>query len=555
MNEYRVFGPPGTGKTTTLARWVNQAAEQYGSEKVLVASFTRAAAAEISSRDLPIPPEHVGTLHALAYRSLGSKIDIAESHLDDWNKAHAQAALSVEADTAKQLEAGYEVKAGSTYADGLFMQQQVLRARRIPRERWPRTVLDFDKQWIAWKQANNLLDFTDLIEQALERTYSAPGRPAVGFFDEVQDFTPLELALVRHWGSKMEWGTVMAGDDDQCLYDFKGCTPDAFLDPPVDADHKRVLGQSFRVPRTVHRYASEWVARLRRREPKEYLPRDDDGAALWCEASIDSLYVRDMVERYVADGKTVMLLTTCAYMLVPVIHALRETGMPFHNPYRRTRGDWNPLRSSRGTSAAQKLMAYLAPQADSWNNPDDCHMWSQRELHAWVQALAVKGNLLPHCKDDLAAVCNRPGDGYTEVPIPGLLKMFTEPALGAALDGDLDWYLNNLLASAKPAMAFPMQVIKRRGAKVLRVPPKVVVGTIHSVKGGEADVVIMSPDVSPQGYAAWHGNSEQHDAVIRQMYVAATRARETLIITAPSGRYSVPLPRYAWMPTIGGEVA
>jgi hypothetical protein len=36
-----------------------------------VCSFTKAAAAELVSRNLPLDDDHVGTLHAMAFRALG----------------------------------------------------------------------------------------------------------------------------------------------------------------------------------------------------------------------------------------------------------------------------------------------------------------------------------------------------------------------------------------------------------------------------------------------------------------------------------------------------
>ena len=47
-----LFGPPGTGKTTTCKAWVERAAYLFGPKRVMVASFTRTAAAEIGSRSL-----------------------------------------------------------------------------------------------------------------------------------------------------------------------------------------------------------------------------------------------------------------------------------------------------------------------------------------------------------------------------------------------------------------------------------------------------------------------------------------------------------------------
>jgi superfamily I DNA/RNA helicase len=60
--------------------------------------------------------------------------------------------------------------------------------------------------------------------------------------------------------------------------------------------------------------------------------------------------------------------------------------------------------------------------------------------------------------------------------------------------------------------------------------PKVVVGTIHSVKGGEADVVHLFPDISQAGDAQYQRCGAARDAVIRVFYVGLTRARETLYI-------------------------
>ena len=71
-NEYRVFGPPGTGKTTYLARQIKRARQTYGGENVFVTSFTRAAAIEIASRDgVGLPKAFLGPLHPIFLRALG----------------------------------------------------------------------------------------------------------------------------------------------------------------------------------------------------------------------------------------------------------------------------------------------------------------------------------------------------------------------------------------------------------------------------------------------------------------------------------------------------
>ena len=47
-SEYRIFGPPGTGKTTNLTRQIRRAVQRFGEASVLVTSFSRAAAAELA---------------------------------------------------------------------------------------------------------------------------------------------------------------------------------------------------------------------------------------------------------------------------------------------------------------------------------------------------------------------------------------------------------------------------------------------------------------------------------------------------------------------------
>jgi len=70
-SEYRIYGPPGCGKTTSLTRQIRRAVDRFGADSVLVTSFSRAAAAELAGRDLPIAGDRVGTLHSHCYHALG----------------------------------------------------------------------------------------------------------------------------------------------------------------------------------------------------------------------------------------------------------------------------------------------------------------------------------------------------------------------------------------------------------------------------------------------------------------------------------------------------
>jgi superfamily I DNA/RNA helicase len=515
--ELRVFGPPGAGKTTYTSRQIGNAVEKYGTNSVIVASFTKTAAAELAGRDLPINREQIGTLHAHCYRVLG-RPKLAETMVTEWNADFPEFALSGQ--NASMDEAAVDVAYG-TDADTYFQWYQVYRAKQMPRELWPVQIRAFAAKWEGWKESTQTIDFTDLIEVSLRDIVRAPGNPQIGFFDEVQDFTPLELALIRKWSEHMDQ-VVLVGDDDQCLYSFKGSSPDAFLNPPIPDEQKRVLSQSYRVPRAVQEIAQRWIEQVSLREPKEYKPRDVDGRVrVLHNGSFNNpeLLLQD-AEQYLINGKTVMFLSTCSYMLDPMKAVLRRDGIPFHNPFRRSRGDWNPLTPGRGTSSADRLLAFLRMDESTWG--DQARVWAPVDVQKWSEVIKTHGTMKRGARDVL--------DGLTDTldaegVINVLAEWMNEDALMSAMTMDLDWFERNLLAAKA----------------TLRAKPLVMLGTIHSVKGGEADVVYLMPDLSVAGMREWSGAAEQKDAVVRQMYVGLTRCKEELVICQPGSPYYVNL--------------
>ena len=80
-------------------------------------------------------------------------------------------------------------------------------------------------------------------------------------------------------------------------------------------------------------------------------------------------------------------------------------------------------------------------------------------------------------------------------------------------------------------MEYAFRIAELHGRQKLREEPRLTVGTVHSVKGGEADVVYMLPDLSPSSMREWAGHrGDVRDGIIRTFYVAMTRAREKLVL-------------------------
>ncbi len=808
--EFRIFGPPGTGKTTSLTRQIRRAVDRYGPQSVLVTSFSRAAAAELAGRDLPIARDRVGTLHSHCWHALGGP-ELAEANLEEWNRDNPALQITPVKKQGK-LDGEEGAADDSETAKGGDEELQRLsryRGLMMPREGWPKTLLEFEAKWSEYKRENGLLDFTDLIETCLRDVALAPHAPSVIFADEAQDLNRMQLSLVRKWGERANY-FIVAGDDDQCqapgtmvrttdgevpiealdaekhrlvsfaprdgrvygrkgsgyrfrkavrdydwlmhticagghatrctpehkfyvrwvkgdlldrahvvylmrrenryrvgwcklirsdgifhlgararneradaawvlkvcydrtdasiyesyvatkyglplvtfepvngashyteeslhrffemlkadlplrafeclldhgrdprlplytaeraaakrggsvtflteaanllsnimsvpvpngdgsatwlpisintehytgpvfsldvekyhtyiadgiithncIYGFTGATPDGLLDPEIPADHKIVLKQSYRVPRAVHRFAEDLIRQVTRRQEKEYLPRPEDGAIDRFSRdgfkSTETAIVPDAL-RQIERGKSVMFLASCSYMLRPLIQVLRKRGIPFHNPYRRSNGFWNPLRTSKPGSSANRILSLLV------GHPDfgvDHRPWTLGDVALWAEWLQAKSVLRHGIKSKLKTLnVNQPAG------IEHLNGLFDPDALESLMgawdagSGELlAWWRAHVTADVAQRVQFPCEIAAKRGPAGLIDVPQVVAGTIHSVKGGQADVVYLFPDLSQAGDAQYRRGGAQRDSVIRVFYVGATRARERLSI-------------------------
>jgi DNA helicase II / ATP-dependent DNA helicase PcrA len=521
--EYRIFGPPGTGKTTNLIRQIRRAVQRFGKDSVLVTSFSRAAAAELAGQDLPVSSDRVGTLHSHCWHALG-RPRIAEVYVEEWNRENPHLRITpAKKDRKLDSEESDEdlvdvVRGGDFWLGELNRSRGRMRSINL----WPAELLEFAAKWSCYKTSNRLMDFCDLIETAVREIRIAPKRPDVVFADEAQDLNPMQLALVRRWGENTQY-FIIAADDDQTIYSWCGATPDAVLDPEIPEDHKIILKESHRVPRHVHARANRLIHQVTRRQEKVYDPRPEDGICVDISRGgykSPEHWILKTIMQHLENGQKVMLLASCSYMLHPVIAVLRQWGIPFHNPYRKSAGFWNPLRRGRKGSSTNRTLSLLGD-----------HPWTHSDLKLWAEWLSPKGNLRTGARELIEA-----SDDSLPVTAERLSELFEAAALESLLaaSGDpkrlLQWWARRVAPAFHARVQFPVAAAMVGGPDALEESPRVIVGTIHSVKGGQADVVFLFPDVSPAGDAAYQKHGPQRDSVIRLFYVGMTRARHTLYV-------------------------
>lgn len=524
---FRVTGPPGTGKTTFLARQAEVAAHKHGPRNVAIASLTKTAAAEIAGRDTPLPDENIGTLHKHCYAALEcTRDEMAETgpSMREFAAVHPEHANNA-GDTRGGID---DLDEAPNEGSSLHSAVMNHRARLTAPEHWTDDERAYATAWQDFKHQTHRLDFTDLIEACVADPSKLPPTRSL-LLDEAQDFSALELRLALAW-SKQTDTTVIVGDDDQALYSWRGS--DAGGLGAMTVAGERLLKQSYRCPRAVRDLALDWIAQIPGRRDITWDPTDVEGAVADAPFALrDTDDMLDQIRALHGEEGEVMVLTSCAYMLDPLLAALRDAGIAYHNPHRRKEQRWNPLHGTVATA----LRAYLATDRHTYGDQTRPRTWG--DLHAWTSVVQAKGYLARGAKAAIEEHCRRDQFGQTRagdtVPLATLIELLGDNGK-PALRNDTDWFEEALMAKHSRAGAYAARVYKTDPTALLR-QPRLVVGTIHSTKGSSTDHVLLCPELSHEGYYGEHGwMGDGEPAIRRMMYVAITRARQSVTVLEPA---------------------
>ena len=156
--------------------------------------------------------------------------------------------------------------------------------------------------------------------------------------------------------------------------------------------------------------------------------------------------------------------------------------------------------------------------------------WTNGDLALWAEALQAKGILRHGVKAKLKA---------TDLEKPATMERLDEifePAalesLMAAWDGSyrdlLEWWRTRVTPDLSERVKYPAEIAAMRGPQAVHETPQVIIGTIHSVKGGQADCGLFVPRPQPGGrraVRAWRRSSRFSDpAILRGINAGAGKA-------------------------------
>ena len=492
---FRIFGPPGTGKTTTLLNMVDKAlADGVPSHQIAFLAFTRKAAHEARDRaaerfnlvakdDLP----YFRTLHSLAYRMLGMRDDqtMKPEHFRELSATIGMDLTIIRQDTF----ADDDIKTSVSDHPILSMITLARLQKKDLRRAYDQSDLNYN--WIEvdyvsrayqkYKETNHLLDYTDMLALFLKEGLQYCPQFKLCFLDEAQDLSPLQWDVAHGLEKKAE-KMFVAGDDDQAIYRWAGADVDHFINLPGGSE---VLQQSYRVPSTIHALAEKIVSRIGGRFPKTYLPKKERGRVERVFSVLDC----DMSKG------TWLVLSQARYMLQPLENELRSMGYLF---------------SRFGHRSISEKISMAVNGWEQLRKGEAIDVETVRSIYRYMS-----GNGKKVARGAKKIIANE-DDYFTFKDLKescGLLAPLDEPWFDAL----------DKLPSVDRAYIVAML---RRGEKFNAVP-RINLSTIHQAKGGEADNVVLLLDLSPAALLT------TNDDIHRVFYVAVTRAKENLFLVEP----------------------
>ena len=486
----KVFGPPGTGKTSKLMQLVEAEVKQGTPlKRIGYVSFTKGAAEVIRER-MHASEEDVKwfrTIHSACMSLLGIGYD-SVLHSGDLRRFREETGLEVRGDEfddwdeEKPLDYTPTKRAMELAAATQRDIYDVIR-EMPPHVNLTRGRVDlFVDAYTSFKRNIHKFDFTDMLTCYLE---DGPSMPVdVLFLDEAQDLSLLQW-LVFHRLARDAKRVYMAGDDDQAIYTFIGGSEYGFLDH--EFNNEIMLQKSWRVPQAVGEAADQIIHKVGHRKDKAVEWRKDTGDVQRINLDAFTLPWRTYLDRY----KTIMVLCRHRKGARNFSDDLKAVGIP-HDINGEGMGSWREARIIHTYYTLREGGHVTVKQA--------LKLLDELEL----SGAALKG-LKPRTRIDAALLKS------VDFKAPTWVQMFAGH--------------DSLKIKRYEAIR---QLVNNDGYGCLAKDPPIKVSTMHGAKGAEAELVIIVPECTGIVRRNILTPSE-----IRLAYVALTRTKKQAVVLIP----------------------
>ena len=509
----RIFGPPGTGKTTTLLNMVDKALESgTPPQQIAFLAFTRKAANEARERAatrFDLNPQtdlfFFRTIHSLAFKllNINTKNLMQQSHYDELGHKIGFTLLKSQRQDFDEVTVAQADNPVLSMINLAKIKKTTLwhEYNRSAQKEDGYTGDEVDyisRSYEKYKNMNGLMDYTDMLVYLSKCMTEVCPRFKLCFLDEAQDLSPLQWDIA-YGLDKVSDELHIAGDDDQAIYRWAGASPETFINLECDAT---VLDQSYRIPPPVHVLANRIIGRINKdggqRFTKEYKPQDKPGRVT---------RVHNLNDQNIDFSQGNWLIMAQAnYMLTDVAQQMKSLGFLYER------------------NGARSISSKISNAVNTWEHLRKGGKANLQSVKVMYSYMSGNGKRIARGgKQSLQS------DEFTYdqlVADNGLL-----------VDSNIIW--SEALDRIPEKERAYITALLRRGDK-FNGKPRINLSTFHGMKGGECENVIIFPDLTQAALTT----TLHIDDIHRVFYVAVTRTKTNLYVVEPEyydRAYDLPL--------------
>ncbi len=595
-----VIAGAGSGKTRTLVYRVARLVEiGVAPERVLLLTFTRKAAGEMLERAAGLSDERCrfvsgGTFHSLAHRVLRERAnligfdrsftvldradmeEVIQSLVQEMQVGKGsvrfpkRATLANILSKAANLQCSAEALMSEEYTQFLEYVAEVENLRRRYRE---------------FKRENQLMDYDDLIlsfrdllagNEPLRESLSEQYRYLM--VDEYQDTNSIQADIVR-WLAHGHRNIMVVGDDCQSIYSFRGANYRNMFEFPHMFPETRIikLEENYRSTQPILSFTNGLMERAHQKYTKCLFTRREGGEVpRLVDARTEpeqAMFICSAVKEQLASGRSIQdmaVLFRAAYHSFELELELARQGIPFvkyggfkfmesahikdllaHLRVALNKDDgisWGRILRMVKNIGPAKSQAILGWLKETGRSPWDIEEWpgmgkgddGLKQLAALLKTLSAP-DLSPNKAVEMVIRYYEPILRERFDDFPARARDLEQLMPMAGRYRKVRPFLDDLVMEP-PASVSDMEPGRRKETLTL--------STVHSAKGLEWSVVFiiwLMEGYFPSSKSGANGESLEEER--RLLYVAATRARDRLILCYPGQEAGKPW--MAW--TAGGR--
>ena len=573
---YKILGGPGCGKTTKLLEILsNYFKGGLQPDQTLMIGFARATVENLRDRAVEKKlltekqAESIKTIHKFCLDSIGkhnilnssAKTEFKKkfsSDPDKWfmlndpkyDKKDDEPAMWSEQED-KKLAIYYDIvnKAhhfyGSEYCsfyrygkfkDELDKVKTYFKESNIDAYKNVHTaqLIYFYNHLAKFKNDNGFVDFDDMLLKALKPTIEFPSYKVV-LVDEVQDLSRLEWQVISKIRRKTE-EIYLVGDDDQAIYGWKGSDVSIFQKWRCKKHNITKLEKTYRLPGKIYDLALKIRDEIGNRMGNEFKCEKRDNND---EGSINDISDVEELEDTIKVDSDVIFCARAKVLCRPYADFLKRKGFIFLEKHNDNKG------KGFQSSFPEKIQKII----------NDWKILKEGGYIAGINYFEMVNFIRPEFIKNKKKTALSNKDTTMQELLSDELFTYEELTDKFYLNADKskEWHeifyfdTKRIVSSSKPKALFNDRAdfndyLYRCWKQNESLKTKIILSTIHGVKGREADIVVVNVDWGFSLNAYERGNKKVEDEEVRVCYVAVTRTKNDLFLLDIPHNRSKPFP-------------